>query len=103
MNADHVLTAARATEPDKLSLEPAELADAVDAFVARGDAASALEVAGRTWRVWFRHGLNDEGTAVLEKALASSGSSIVPIWNARVLYAAGLFAFRSGDQDRSRE
>ena len=103
MNADHVLTAARATEPDKLSLEPAELADAVDVFVARGDAASALEVAGRTWRVWFRRGLNDAGTAVLEKALASSGSSIVPIWHARVLYAAGLFAFRAGDQKRSRE
>ena len=103
MNVDDVLTAARATEPDKLSLEPAELADAVDEFVARGDAASALEVAGRTWRVWFRRGLNDEGSAVLEKALASSGSSIVPIWHARVLYAAGLFAFRAGDQDRSRE
>lgn len=103
MNADDVLTAARATEPDKLSLEPAELADAVDVFVARGDAASALEVAGRTWRVWFRLGLNDAGSAVLVKALTSSGSDIVPIWHARVLYAAGVFAFRAGDQGRSRE
>ncbi len=103
LNADDVLSTARATGPDKLSLEPAELADAVDAFVARGDAASALEVAARTWRVWLRRGLNDEGSAVLVKALAPSGSSIVPIWHARVLYAAGLFAFRAGDQVRSRQ
>jgi len=46
--------------------------------------------------------MNDEGSAVLVKALDSAGSEILPIWHARVLYGAGLFAFRAGDQRRSR-
>ena len=35
-------------------------------------------------------------------ALGASGAKTVPIWRARALYADGLFAFRSGDQQRSR-
>ena len=103
MKADDVLSAARTTEPNKLKYEPAALADAVDELAARGDAASALELAGRTWRVWSTRGLNAEGSAVFVKALAAAGSDVVPVWQARVLYAAGVFAFRAGDQARSRE
>ena len=103
MKADDVMSAARTAEPNTVSIEPAALADAVDELVARGDAASALELAGRTWRVWSTRGLIAEGSAVFAKALAAAGSDVVPVWQARVLYAAGVFAFRAGDQARSRE
>jgi len=79
------------------------LADTVQALARAGDAASALELAARTWRIWFLRGELEAGSAAIAAALATPGAEAVPVWRARALYADGLFAFRSGDRGRSRE
>jgi tetratricopeptide (TPR) repeat protein len=83
-------------------LEPEQVAAAVESFAAAGDSASAQELIGRLWRVWFSRGLIDEGSRVAGRALAVPGGESAAVWRARALYADGVFAFRAGDQERSR-
>jgi len=64
---------------------------------------SELEVAAATWREWFSRGEFDAGAAALQAALDAPGAAAPSIARIRVLYAAGLFAFRRGDQARSQE
>jgi tetratricopeptide (TPR) repeat protein len=101
MTADEVLRLARARDLDALVEDRQALARAVREFAQAGEAASALELVGRSWRVWFSVGELDEGRAVAAAALAAPSAEAVPVWRARALYADGLFAFRSGDQKRS--
>src|SRR5256885_14810387 len=102
MTPHQVLEAARAGDPEGLGAERDAVADAVDYFAKAGDAASALELAGRCWRLWFSRGEIDQGTAVVTTALSVPGGTAAPRWQVRKLYADGLFAFRVGDQARSR-
>ena len=101
MTPEEVLDVARAGDLDALGAQRGDVADAVRAFVEAGDSAAALEVVGRAWRIWFSRGELDEGSAVAAKALAAPDAETVPVWCARALYADGIFAFRSGDQQRS--
>lgn len=101
MTPDEALALTRDGDLDALGREPGALADAVRAFAASGDAASALELVGRAWRVWFARGALDEGSAAAAAALGAPGAGAVPIWCVRALYADGVFAFRAGDQARS--
>jgi tetratricopeptide (TPR) repeat protein len=96
------LEVARAGDLERLDAQRAGVAHAVNLFANLGDAASALELLGRTWRIWLDRGEIDEGSTVMAAALAIPRNSAIPIWHARVLYADGLFAFRAGDQARSR-
>jgi tetratricopeptide (TPR) repeat protein len=98
---EELLGLARADDFDALGTEREAVADAVQAFVEAGDPASALELVGRAWRIWFSPGELDEGSAVAAIALGAAGAEAVPVWRVRALYADGLFAFRSGDQPRS--
>ncbi|HSS61029.1 MAG TPA: tetratricopeptide repeat protein [Candidatus Limnocylindrales bacterium] len=71
-------------------------------FAGDGDAASALELFGRTWRLWHAHMELDDGRAAARAALEAQATGDVTPWRARTLYADGLFAFRAGDMDATR-
>jgi tetratricopeptide (TPR) repeat protein len=101
MTPEGLLSLARGGDLDALGAEREAVAEAVRAFAEANDPASALELVGRAWRIWFSRGEVDEGSAVAVTALAAPGAEAVRIWRARALYADGLFAFRSGDQPRS--
>lgn len=102
MSSHQTLDAARAGDLERLWVERNAVVDAVGRYAEIGDAASALELVGRTWRMWFSRGQLKEGSDVVASALAIPRESAVPIWEARALYADGLFAFRAGDHPRSR-
>jgi tetratricopeptide (TPR) repeat protein len=101
MTPEELLALAREGGLDSLGAEREAVAGAVRALVEAGDPASALELVGRAWRIWFSRGELDEGSAVAATALAAPGAEAVPIWRVRALYADGVFAFRAGDQLRS--
>jgi tetratricopeptide (TPR) repeat protein len=101
MTPEELLGLARAGDLEEHDQDREAVADAVRAFASAGDAASALELVGRAWRIWFTRGELDEGSAVAAAALAAPGAEAVPVWRARVLYADGLLAFRAGDGGRS--
>jgi tetratricopeptide (TPR) repeat protein len=101
MKPEDALELAREGSLDALGAEREAVANAVRDFVAAGDPASALELVGRSWRIWFSRGELEEGSAVAAAALGAVGTGAAPIWRVRTLYADGLFAFRSGDQQRS--
>ena len=101
MTPDDVLAVARSDDLEALGHDRDAVADAVRSFAEAGDAESALELVGRTWRMWFAAGELDEGSSLAAAALNAPGAAAVPIWRARVLYADGIFAFRAGDRDRS--
>jgi tetratricopeptide (TPR) repeat protein len=94
---------ARARDGDMASLaaEPSSVAAAVHHFVAAKDATAALEIVGRSWRVWSSSGRLDEGRDAAEAALATDAED-VGVWRARALYGDGVVAFRAGDDERSR-
>lgn len=102
MTPEELLVLARDGDLDALGAESESVTHAVRAFTDAGDVASALELVGRAWRIWFSRGELVEGSGVAATALGSPGAETVPIWYVRALYADGVFAFRSGDQARSR-
>jgi tetratricopeptide (TPR) repeat protein len=103
MTSHEILETARAGDLERLGVEREEVANAVRRFAEIGDAASALELISRTWRIWLSRGELDQGSSLVAAALATPrGSAAAPIWEMRALYADGLFAFRAGDQERSR-
>jgi len=102
MSPNQILSVARTGDIQGMGVEREAVADAVREFARIGDAAAALELVGRTWRMWFTRAELDEGSAVVASALATPRDSPVPVWEARALYADGVFAFRAGDQPRSR-
>src|SRR5204863_1081111 len=103
MTPEELLDQARRGDLAPLDQDRAALADAVRAFARVGDAASALELAARTWRTWLSHGELDAGSSAMAAALTAPGAETAPVWRARTLYADGLFAFRSGYRRRSWE
>src|SRR2546423_5377891 len=97
-----ILEAARAGNLEGPGVEPNVVAAAVDHFASIGDAASALELAARAWRLWLARGELDAGQAVVATALSVPGAADVTVWTVRALCADGMFAFRAGDELRSR-
>jgi hypothetical protein len=102
LTPDEVLLAARAGDFGGLDEGRDGVADAVRWFADVGDGASALELVARLWRIWFSRGEIDEGAAVAAVALGAAGAASASVDRGRVSYADGLFAFRAGDQERSR-
>jgi predicted ATPase len=84
MTPEDLLRLARGGELEILGENREAAADAVRAFAEAGDAASALELVGRAWRIWFTGGELEEGRAAAAVALAVPGAT-VPIWRARTL------------------
>lgn len=101
MTPHQTLEAARAGELPGNEVGRRDVADAVGKFAEIGDSASAVELVGRTWRMWLTDRRLEEGSAVVAAALAIPRGSSNP-WRVRALYADGLLAFRSGNQERSR-
>jgi len=101
VTADELLGLARAGDLEALGAERAAVADAVRALARSGDAASACELVGRAWRIWFVRGELDAGSAAAATALDAPGAESAGVWRARALYADGVLAFRAGDRDRS--
>jgi len=103
MTPEDLLGLARDGDLEVVGAYRAQVADAVRVFAEAGDAASALELVGRAWRIWFTRAELDEGSAVAAVALTAPSATAVPVWRARALYADGMFAFRSGDGERALE
>lgn len=61
-----------------------------------------LETAAATWREWSARGEFAAGRAAMEAALDDARAEAPTPARVRVLYAAGVLAFRQGDQDGSR-
>ncbi len=101
MTPDDALGLARSGDLETLGRERSAVGDAVRVLAEWGDAASALELFGRAWRIWLTSGELDEGHEVAAMALAAPGWGDAPTWRARALYGDGLLAFRSGDAERS--
>jgi hypothetical protein len=53
MSPNQVLAVARTGDIQRLGVAREAVADAVRQFAKAGDAAAALELVGRTWRMWF--------------------------------------------------
>lgn len=101
MTPQEVLDRIRNGEASSLNADPAAVADAVRAFVAAGDGASALEIVARAWRVWLSSGRLEEGRTAAQSALEAT-SDTHGVLRARALYGDGAMAFRAGDAERSR-
>lgn len=104
-HAAHMQALERARSPNP-AWTPADvpaLEDAVRDLAEMQDAASALELVGRTWRAWLSAGAIASGRATARLALGVPGSADVTPWYCRALYADGLFAFRAGDNSGSLE
>ena len=59
-------------------------------------ARSELEAAAATWREWSARGEFEAGAAAMQAALDAPGAEAPTAARVRVLYAAGVFAFRLG-------
>ena len=101
MTADALLDLARAGDVEALGAERAAVANAVHELARSGEAASACELVGRAWRIWFVRDELDQGTRALATALNAPDVESAGIWRVRALYADGVFAFRAGERDRS--
>ena len=101
MSPDRALELAREGDLEALGRERTAVEAAVRAFAEQGDAASALELFGRSWRIWLVSGELDEGREAAAAALAAPGAEDTPLWRVRALYGDGVLAFRAGDAERS--
>ncbi len=101
MTSEEALERARAGDLVALGADRAGLGSAVKTFCQNGDAASALELVGRAWRVWLSQDALGEGSAMAAAALSTPGAVAVPVWRVRTLYGDGVLAFRAGDTARS--
>jgi len=101
VTADALLDLARAGDVEALGAERAAVANAVHELARSGEAASACELVGRAWRIWFVRDELDQGTRALATALNAPDVESAGIWRVRALYADGVFAFRAGERDRS--
>ncbi len=102
MTPDLALELARDGDLEALGHDRTAVEQGVRVFAERGDAASALELFGRSWRIWLRSGQLDGGRDAAAAALAASGAEKTPLWRARTLCGDGALAFRAGDAERSR-
>lgn len=98
-------TAALGTEAeagwfDELDQRHAEVAAAVDAALAGGDAATIARVGGQLWEYWLRRA--GDGKERIEGVLASCEGAPPSEDVALLHYAAGMLAFRRGENERSR-
>jgi tetratricopeptide (TPR) repeat protein len=101
MTSDEALALARTGDLEAVGGDLDGLADAVTALSAAGQAAQALELTARTWRLWSANGDYRRGHSITAGALAITGAADVPVWYVRALYADGALAFRLGDLRRS--
>lgn len=104
-DASHTLALerARSANPGWTAADVAGLEDSMRRIAEMGDAASALELFGRTWRAWLTAGAIESGRGIARLALGIPGSAEVTPWYCRALYADGLLAFRRGDNAGSLE
>jgi tetratricopeptide (TPR) repeat protein len=81
---------------ERLEREQVGLAQAMEWFVAREDAASALELGSSVWRFWMNKGHFEEGRRLLEVAISIGGAEPQ---RGGALSGLGTLAFRQGDND----
>ena len=84
----------------RLRPEREALQAAVTWLAANSEAGEAVELAVSVWRLWLLEGDVAGGRALLAAALGADG--VPSAARARALYAAGLLAFRAGEQEESR-
>jgi hypothetical protein len=87
LSPDQILEIARTGDIERQGVDREAVAGAVRQFAKAGNAAAALELVGRTWRMWSSRGELDEGSAVVASALAIPKGSTVPVWESRALYS----------------
>ncbi len=81
---------------ERLENEHENIRAALRRLLDRGEAEPRLRLAFAMWRFWMLHSRLREGRRWLEEVLARGGAA-APLLRAKVLYGAGLLAYRSGD------
>ncbi|HEU5432304.1 MAG TPA: tetratricopeptide repeat protein, partial [Thermomicrobiales bacterium] len=84
----------------RLTAEHDNLRAALAWAISRGDAATALRLAGALERFWTTQGLLGEGRRWLEQALGID-RGVAPAARVKALAVAGLLAYYQGDYDRT--
>jgi non-specific serine/threonine protein kinase len=87
---------------ERLEAEYERLTAAIGWFIASGDGPEALRLAVALFPFWVDTGRNPDGKRWLEAALSAPGAGEPTATRVQALYAAGLLAFREGDESRSR-
>lgn len=87
---------------DRLEQKRDELRAALRWLIAHGRGADALALVAAMWRLWLVRGEPQEGNEWLSAALNAPGAAAPSSDRAKALYAAGLLAFRQGENERSR-
>jgi len=87
---------------ERLEAEYERLTTALRWFVASGDGPEALRLAVALFPFWTDTGRNPDGKRWLEAALSAPGAGEPTATRVQALYAAGVLAFREGDESRSR-
>jgi predicted ATPase/DNA-binding SARP family transcriptional activator len=85
---------------DRLEDEHDNIRAVLRRLLDRGEAESRLRLAFAMWRFWMLHSRLREGSRWLEEVLARGDAA--PLLRAKVLYGAGLLAYRRGDHARAR-
>lgn len=86
---------------ERLEAEYERLTTALRWFVASGDGLEALRLAVALFPFWTDTGRNPDGKRWLEAALSAPGAGEPTATRVQALYAAGVLAFREGDESRS--
>lgn len=87
---------------ERLEAEYERLTGALGWFIASGDGPETLRLAVALFPFWLDTGRNPDGKRWLEAALSAPGAGEPTATRVQALYAAGLLAFREGDESRSR-
>jgi tetratricopeptide (TPR) repeat protein len=86
---------------DRLKPKLQEIGEAALALITGGDEEGALELASAAWRLWMLTGEVAAGRRTLATVLATAQERPGRA-RAMALYAAGVLAFRAGDQAESK-
>ena len=87
---------------DRLQPRLKEIDEAARVLVTGGDEEAALELVAAAWRLWMLTGEVAAGRHTLAEVLAAT-RGLPTRARSMALYAAGVLAFRAGDQAESRE
>ncbi|HEU4726083.1 MAG TPA: protein kinase [Candidatus Eisenbacteria bacterium] len=82
---------------ERLDQEQDNVRRATRYYLQRGDAGSALLMAGAIWRFWWTRGMWEEGRAVLRESLALPGAAGPSVERAKALYASAVLARGQAD------
>ncbi len=88
---------------ERLDARYDDLVAALRSFLEQGDTDRGLRMAVAMYGYWHDRGRLDDGSRLLAEALSTPGAERRSGLRARALFAAGMLAFRQGNQERARD